>query len=103
MLVLASLAAIALIAVRPAVIIGISDEPLAESLADETGGEPTGRCVKSGDDFRCTAPISQRGSSGATAAFDVSEDGFGCWVAKPRGGSGRPEKGCLTIFDYVLN
>lgn len=101
-LILASLAGIALIAVRPSVVIGLSDEPLAKSLADETD-RSDGRCREQGDgDFRCVT-FEESSAGGGRRGYDVGEDGFGCWAAKPRGGSGKPEKGCLTILDYVIN
>lgn len=90
-----SLAAIALLAFRPATLIGISEDALAKSIGDEAGA-PRATCE--GDDDRWTCAV---GSPGDATRYRVSGESLGCWETE-RGGPARDElSGCVTLLDFI--
>jgi hypothetical protein len=104
--VVACLILIGLIAVRPAVVTGVSGAKLLRSvegtIPDSTGAlGGYGGCEKrQGDRWNCLVPGSE--GSGGTWAYSVSVDQWGCWTAR----SAESQRdvpprahGCIGIFD----
>jgi hypothetical protein len=104
-LVILAIAAIALLAYRPARIIGANEKSMAYSLRQEAGS-PEATCREKPDDtFDCVVKAS---GSSATSAYLVDVDDWGCWDARSRGGGEaagagfKPKlSGCITIADLI--
>ena len=101
--ILATLVAIAVLALRPGTVIGVSDGVLAESIARAQDIEKAGKCK--GRDHRRTCTTQQ-------GTIEVKIDRFGCW--EPTAGRGRKARGaqppanpagelsgCVTIVDLL--
>jgi hypothetical protein len=95
-----------LLAYRPATVLGIDGETLANSLGEELGLVPGKReCEKQADDeWRCS--LSGGSSEGGGGMFVVSTRAFGCWdaeqVSSAAGpGTPRPVSGCIDAFDIL--
>lgn len=100
--VVAAIAAIVGLALRPGTVVGVSDDALAESVARASDAKDAGTC--SGEDDRRTC-------SGEGPTWRVMIEDFGCWDAtagrgkgsKPGGAKGSTVSlsGCVTVLDYV--
>jgi len=118
------LAAIALMCLRPARVVGVGEAPLAHSLRSAADANGKSACEEGGADGRWTCSVADEPdpSSGqrpvAIYAVDVSD--WGCWDAKllasglagdgdgspleesKRAGSqARTLDGCITVADLV--
>lgn len=103
-LLLLAIAAIAVLAFRPARVIGTNEKALAYSLRQEADS-PQAACRGEDDRFRC---ILRAPGSPAASAYRLSVDDWGCWDAESRGGgeaSGagfeQALSGCITIADLI--
>jgi hypothetical protein len=103
--VLVTLAATAAFVYRPAVLLGVDDRALAESVAGEAGESAVlSDCRKRGGGrWRCFV----REGSDNEARYDVQEKERGCWTARRVGGAGGLDRaptrasGCIGVLDYV--
>jgi hypothetical protein len=96
-LVLASLAAIALLAFRPGLVTGVSEKAMTHAIRAEADGLGAA-CSGEGDDFVCG--VKRVGEQRATR-YRVSVDAWGCWEATPAKASakGADMSGCVTVLD----
>jgi hypothetical protein len=93
-------AAVGLLAYRPATVTGVDAAELASSVEGTIGGaHPSVRCRQlHGSAWRCRA----KAGAGASA-YRVVTHSFGCWRAQAAGSAGhlsRRPSGCITVFDY---
>jgi hypothetical protein len=102
--VLAIILSLGAFAYRPATVIGMHGDALAQSLA---GGDLVGtsHCTETGDGlWRCS--ISDNGGSGG-ANYVVHTHAFGCWDAdrvgrgSVEGGTPATASGCITLLDEL--
>ncbi len=103
-LVLVAIAAIAVLAYRPARIIGTNEKALAYSLRQEADS-PEGGCRGEDERFQC---LLRSPDSPATSGYRIEVDDWGCWDAESLGGgeaegAGFPRtlSGCITIADLI--
>ena len=92
-LVILAIAAIAVLAYRPARIIGANEKSVAYSLRQEADSPEAACREKAGDAFDCAVKGSK---PSATSAYRVDVDDWGCWETK-----GGKLSGCITISDLV--
>jgi hypothetical protein len=76
---------------RPATVIGVSEETLAYSLQSAADANEA-RCQELEDDFRFACVV-----AGTDGGFAVEVDDFGCWEAR----RGEELDGCITIADLI--
>lgn len=102
------LAAIVVICVRPARVVGVSSDSLSHSLEKAVGGELSGSCAERVDGDWICKRVGGRpqgdSSFGPTAAYEVEVSGWGCWEGtRVQKGSKLPPRldGCITIFDLI--
>jgi hypothetical protein len=95
------LGAVAVLLLMPARIIGVTEGPLARSLADERpqlGGAL--ECDRRGEGRFVCARLTE---AGRARPIRVVVDGE-CWTATMPSGSGRGEaSGCVKLDDYLTN
>lgn len=99
-----AIAAVVLIGLRPARVVGVSDEALAYSLKKSIGGESEGSCLEKDEGDWICAKVGERESGGPTATYVVDTSGWGCWTAaRVQKNSKLPPvmDGCITILDLV--
>ncbi len=97
LLILITIAAIVALCLRPATVIGVSEESLAYSVRGDSG--TTGRCreVEPDERYVCTTGD---GSSDPGLEVVADVDGLGCWKSVERKTRARDE-GCITIVDLI--
>jgi hypothetical protein len=98
-LVVLSLAAIALLVFRPALVIGASEDSLAHALQSDASALRSA-CDGADEQYKCVIePVGR--SEGVR--YDVAVDNWGCWEATPVEGSPRDDdlSGCLTVADVI--
>lgn len=101
--IIACLIPIGLIAIRPAVVTGVSGAKLLRSVGGtfrkSRGGY--GHCEeRQGDRWDCEIPDSE--GSGGFWTYSVDVDAWGCWTAKIAGAQPnvpRTAHGCIGFFD----
>ena len=101
-----SLAAIALLCFRPALVTGTSEKSLAYSLRQANDASETGACRGADEKWACSVFSSGDDSSADPAVYDIDVDNWGCWDAERRGGGGGDAApgtldGCITILDLI--
>jgi hypothetical protein len=77
----ALLSLLAAFAIRPAVVLPVTNGALAASLESEINAINT-RCPHEGEDFRCTSMLGDS-SSHKTSVMRVHADWAGCWHVIP--------------------
>ena len=93
-------AAVGLLAYRPATVTGVDAPELASSVKGTIGGtHPNVRCQQvHGSSWRCRVAAGDGAS-----AYRVIIHSFGCWKAQAAGSAAhlpRRPSGCITAFDY---
>jgi hypothetical protein len=93
-------AAVGLLAYRPATVTGVDANELASSVEGTVGGaHPQARCLQlHGSTWRCRVHAGD-----AASAYRVLVHSFGCWKGQLAGtaaGLPRRPSGCITAFDY---
>jgi hypothetical protein len=99
-LILAALAALALLTLRPGAVVGVSENSMQEALGgnidssaecDEVGGD--------GNRFRCATAALDSDAGRGDVRYEVTVDDWGCWDAKAAGG--RTLSDCITVVDLI--
>jgi hypothetical protein len=95
-------------AYRPAPLLGIHGDPLAESLSREAGSGSSllgaGCAERSSETWRCGVP--DAGGS-AKVRYEVETRGLGCWDARKveggqaKGGNAGKLSGCISGLDFA--
>ena len=96
-----ALAAVALLVGRPARVLGVSEDVLAESLAAQVDDPPAFGCTEAARGWRCRVQRSEGREGGIVYAIDVND--WGCWRGRAIGPAGRfpAPSGCIWAIDYV--
>ena len=106
---LAVVGGLAILALRPALVMGVGGDALSHSVQDEIGAAGReGHCESRGDsNWSCSVTFEGDTSSpGYGVGYKVVADAFGCWhaardEARPsRGEPPRRAEGCIYLWDY---
>jgi hypothetical protein len=90
----------AILLARPAALLGVDRQSLADSV-----GARSCTPVDSSDSWSCGVPVLRGDSSVRIQRFTVTPDAWGCWSATPAGSSNdgrevREREGCIRIWDW---
>jgi hypothetical protein len=94
-----SLAAIALLAFRPALVIGANEDSVAHALQSDAEALRSA-CDGTDDQYKCVIEPVGRTEG---IRYDVTVDKWGCWEATPVDRSPKDDdlSGCLTVADVI--
>ena len=103
---LAVVALVALLAYRPATVLGVDGDSLASSIGDGLDlSLSKGACKEADGEWRCD--LRAQDSSGGGGVFVVSTRAFGCWDAVPpsRVGTqaGPTLSACINVFHLFFD
>lgn len=106
---LAVVGGLAILALRPALVMGAGEDALSHSVQGEIGAPGReGRCESRDDgNWSCSVTfVGDTSSPGYGVDYEVVADAFGCWHAvrasdsRTRGEAPRRAEGCIYLWDY---
>jgi hypothetical protein len=101
-LILVTIAVIVALCLRPATVIGVSEESLAASVkGDEEVSAARCKEVRTDERFVCAVALEGSSPGGPEAVLRIEVDDLGCWESTNPAPSGQRPDGCITITDLI--